>query len=113
MQIEPGQIIDGNTLEYRNIFSTEWKPAKAREYRLKPNCKPEPKRVPLTLEDWKGIWWLRRDPISVEWMVVGFGEDGLRISNGDWKHFRELLAQNWQRSTDREHWTECSKLEAA
>lgn len=70
------------------------------------------KRVPLTAEDWKGVWWVR-EGIDRAYMVTTYDATGIgfvRMNQQRLFSFTDLIHGGWLRSQDGVTWSECSKL---
>jgi len=79
------------------------------QYVARPIAKPEPRKVPLSKEDWDNelIWWVRKG--GGHEMVTGIYDDG--IWTRGYVLYEQILKEGWERSPNRCEWTPCWKLE--
>lgn len=80
-------------------------------YSSKSSPVPEPKkRVPLTAEDWKGVWWVRNKGFEKGCvrLVTSVSQTILSFESAVLRH--EHMMDDYERSQDGVTWIECSKL---
>ena len=76
------------------------------DYRIK----PEPKVVPFSMEDIVPGMYVKMKNQQSNWLVVGFGPDGVMVAAGDTCYSYANLSNSWLWSTDLKVWKPFHKV---